>query len=195
MEYYVNVEPRDASNEDDSQENNINGCDFSSEASLNAIKTEYEYCLQRSQKLDTKLQIVVTICAIYFGGVLSFINTLPKPALPSTHERLYVLALFYVLVVLQLFLKIYIFYAVINLIKGVGVGRIKQENIITNKVFEKDRNEAYKYLCKKYDECVRHNTRVQETRYKKFNSILTILFYDIILITVCVVMKVIILPS
>ena len=191
MEYYVNVKPYKGDDNDGSQECNNTGNNFSLEESLNAMKKEYDYCLHSSQKIDTKVQIVVTICAVFFAGMLTFMNDLPKVDLPKTYERLYLILLFYMLLLIQFGLKLYILYAVVTLIKGVEVKRIEQSNILSDMLIKKDRVFVCQYLCECYDECIQNNKDVLQNRFKKLNFILNFLIVDFGVMAACAIMRVI----
>lgn len=48
--------------------------DTSEEIVFDAIKVEYEHCVQRSEKLDSKINILLTVCAFIFVLLTSIIE-------------------------------------------------------------------------------------------------------------------------
>ena len=82
---YVNVEKAQHDQLIDSKNDNLlyetkeNGADISYELA----KAEYDYCLHRSEKLDNKIYILLTVCAFLISIVIGIAGDLRKIEFPQ----------------------------------------------------------------------------------------------------------------
>ena len=53
---------------------NEENCDTSEDIVFDAMKEEYEHCVKRSEKLDNKIYILLTVCAFIFVLLTSIIE-------------------------------------------------------------------------------------------------------------------------
>ena len=68
IEYEVDVEKKDQIFSCNNEQ------EHSAELILTLIKSEYDHCVSRSEKLDNKIYILLTICAFVFAFFTSNLN-------------------------------------------------------------------------------------------------------------------------
>ncbi|MCD8074293.1 MAG: hypothetical protein LUF27_04525 [Lachnospiraceae bacterium] len=69
--------------------------DYSKEISYEAVKLEYEHCIQRSEKLDNKIYIMLTVYAFIFTLLTSSINQIRDFVFPTDTAQLAMIILFF----------------------------------------------------------------------------------------------------
>lgn len=155
-----------------------------------AFLSEYDYCVQRSEKLDNKVYILLTVCAFLFVLLTSVISEASKFRFPENGLLLgfviaYVLCLTgdvgsYVLMLVKL----------VGLLRSVSFARFDTSEILTSNLVSETPATVSKYIGTKYVRCINHNNAVMEERYKKFNFCVKLMVanvcFSIILAFICV---------
>lgn len=88
MEYDVEVEKIGA-------DTSTTDAEHSAEMVFEAIKNEYDHCVARSEKLDNKVYILLTICAFVFAFATSIYSKISSITKPETIEKEILLFEFY----------------------------------------------------------------------------------------------------
>lgn len=155
-----------------------------------AFLSEYDYCVQRSEKLDNKVYILLTVCAFLFVLLTSAISEASKFRFPENGLLLgfviaYVLCLTcdvgsYVLMLIKL----------VGLLRSVSFARFDTSEILTSNLVSETPATVSKYIGTKYVRCINHNNAVLEERYKRFNFCVKLMVanvcFSIILAFICV---------
>ena len=76
-QYHIAIEPKN--------ELSPNHTDFSEELSYESTKAEYDHCVQRSEKLDNKVYIILTVYAFLFVLLCDIIKKIAAFSFPKTH--------------------------------------------------------------------------------------------------------------
>lgn len=148
------------------KENILNtGEDFSYEAS----KLEYEHCMQRSEKLDNKIYIFLTICAFLFVLVTDTIKKIANFNLPKTNFQLVLIIIYSILLFTNIILYSYLLVTLTHLLKGIPVERFDPMVILERNMPASDSKRVARYICSKYNQCIKSNNENLEKRFDKFN--------------------------
>lgn len=138
--------------------------------SYEAVRCEYDHCIQRFERLDNKIYIALTICAFLFVLIVDIIKKIEVFSFPQTSIQLLLIIIYSILTTVDLGLFTYSLLTLTILLKSANLLRI--EPFI---VFEKDLpNETsiccVKYLCSKYIQCIEENNMLLEKNFMKYNK-------------------------
>lgn len=148
-----------------------NNEDYSAASSyvLDAVKKEYDYCLQRSEKLDNKIYISLTVLAFLFVLLCSVIGGMKDISLPQSAHQLEITIIFYVILLLTTGLFIYVLINLALLLKGVDVARFDSKEALKANLTEQKPEVTSKFISMRYLFCIDENYNKLQNRYKKFN--------------------------
>lgn len=85
---------------------------------FDAAKSEYEHSFQRSEKLDNKIYILLTVCAFFFVLLTDLIKGISSIAFPKTQAELTLVIAFSILMFLSVSLFILMLIWLMKLLKG-----------------------------------------------------------------------------
>ena len=106
-EYTVNVDEKTYHITVEHNNNpSINHTDFSEELSYEATKAEYDHCVQRSEKLDNKVYIILTVYAFLFVLLCDIIKKISDFSFPKSNIQLALLIIYSILLTLNVSLYV-----------------------------------------------------------------------------------------
>lgn len=162
----------------------------SAEISFNVVQQEYQYELNRSIKLDNKINMTITFCGVIFLFIIKYLdltsifNALNK----QTHEC----ALCFIKMICctgqiaAVGLFIYSIITLIKLLKNRGYLHFNCDEIFDNGLMkEKDEITRY-YISTKYLAATSFNNMTNEKRSKEYDKVV---FSLIMLLIICIVVE------
>lgn len=160
------------------------------QACFNVAQKEYDYGIERSNKLDTKIYYLLCI-AVFLGGILlELINKFKfSKCQPIVMEKVVLNIVNVLCPAIAIFLFAWLLFELIKLLRGVNAPRVDLKDMLTKDLLSYKHYEAYEYFCKIYAECVAIHTEATNKRYVAFNRAIKILIADIGVIFVDVIVK------
>lgn len=160
----------------------IDNCDINTNSDLcyEIAKTEYEHCVQRSEKLDNKVYILLTVCAFIFAMLTGAIDQIGITHVGCKNTIL-ILA-FYIVLVLNILSFLMLIISLIYLLSGVKILRFDSSEILSKNMVTADRNQVIRYVCIKYEKARMHNNDLLEKRYQKLNASIRRLIVSVVLL-------------
>lgn len=147
-----------------------NHSDFSETLSFEATKAEYDHCVQRSEKLDNKIYIILTVYAFLFVLLCDIIKKIETFSFPKNQIQLILLITYSILLALNISLYIFTLIQLTHLLKGVSISRFKPIAILEREMIDANSKTVARYICSKYNESISENNDIIEKRFKKFNN-------------------------
>lgn len=147
-----------------------NHSDFSETLSFEAAKAEYDHCVQRSEKLDNKIYIILTVYAFLFVLLCDIIKKIETFSFPKNQIQLILLITYSILLALNISLYIFTLIQLTHLLKGVSISRFKPIAILEREMIDANSKTVARYICSKYNESISENNDIIEKRFKKFNN-------------------------
>lgn len=166
----------------------------SSSITFSVIQREYEYELNRSIKLDNKINMTITICSVLFLFIFRFLNF--KELFGATNNFINDSAMYFIKTICA-FCYIGVFtmfiYCIIRLILLLRTKGYYHYNC--NEIFDKNLNFEPKeitevYIATKYWSSTCINNKTNEKRSKDYNHVLWVLCAMLILCIITVFIKV-----
>ena len=158
--------------------------DTGEDVSFTAAQDEYNYCFQRSAKLDNKVYILLTVCAFLFVMLSGAIKKLSEFAIPQTKNQLIVEGGYIVILTLSVATFIIILVKLIGLLRGIKLSRFDSYEILNKDMLRKEKKQVIKYICMMYEQCRSENNRLIEAQYKHFNQCVKLMVINIVLLLV-----------
>lgn len=84
---------------------------------------EYDHCVQRSEKLDNKVYIILTVYAFLFVLLCDIIKKISDFSFPKNNSQLAWLIIYSIFLTLNVSLYIFTLIQLIHLLKGVSIKR------------------------------------------------------------------------
>ncbi|OLA03443.1 MAG: hypothetical protein BHW11_02780 [Clostridium sp. CAG:62_40_43] len=160
-----------------------NHTDFSEELSYEATKVEYDHCVQRSEKLDNKVYIILTVYAFLFVLLCDIIKKISDFSFPKNNSQLAWLIIYFIFLTLNVSLYIFTLIQLIHLLKGVSIKRFAPLIILKRQMIDANSKAVAKYICSRYNQCIDINNDILEKRFGKFNKCVNC-FFPIIIISI-----------
>ena len=153
-EYTVNVDEKTYHITVEHNNNpSINHTDFSEELSYESTKAEYDHCVQRSEKLDNKVYILLTVYAFLFVLLCDIIKKISCFSFPGNKTQLALIITYSIFLTLDIILYIFTLIKLIHLLKGVAIERFNPYyyfHIVCYTIFEINNTSNYKQCQKNY---------------------------------------------
>lgn len=187
--YIVNIEDKTYTLSVKPQSKQIdNSNSFSEDLSYESTKAEYDHCVQRSEKLDNKVYILLTVYAFLFVLLCDIIKKISDFSFPNNKIQLVLIITYSVLLSLNVILYIFILIKLTHLLKGVSIERFKPQIILEKNMIDADSKAVAKYVCSRYNQCIDTNSNILEKRFKQFNlcvnCMIPIIFISVLLILI-----------
>lgn len=148
---------------------------------LDAVKLEYEHCIQRSEKLDNKIYILLTVCTFIFALPISSISKISNINMPTKVVGLIALIIFIVMLLVTILLLIYVLFKLVKLLGGIKIKRLDPIDIIDADLFSIEPQVAARCISRIYYDALTENNEKLEHRFEVFNQCVKLLFPIIIL--------------
>lgn len=164
------------------------GENTSASIAMEAAKIEYEYCLKRSEKLDNKVYIMLTVCAFLFVMLTDIIKVIERFAFPSNSGILTLIIIFSISLTATVICFFVLLVMLINLLSGIKVNRFLSDDIINLDMVKANAERTARYICSRYVECKIRNNTLLEKKYNRFNKCIIIMIVTIalLIITTCI---------
>ena len=135
-----------------------------------AIKAEYDHSIHRSDKLDNKVYILLTVCAFLFvmlSDIIKSISTFPFPEskLKFGMEITFAIALFIGIVAFIVLLIL-----LMKLLRGVTMSRYRTGELLEKDIASYDPITAMTFLGSRLEDSTMENEKIIEKRFKVFNA-------------------------
>ena len=147
-----------------------NHTDFSEELAYEATKVEYDHCVQRSEKLDNKVYILLTVYAFLFVLLCDIIKKISCFSFPGNKTQLALIITYSIFLTLDIILYIFTLIKLIHLLKGVAIERFNPQVVLKRDMVNADSKAVAKYICSRYNQCIDTNNTILEKRYQQFNA-------------------------
>lgn len=138
------------------------------------VKTEYDHCVVRSNKLDNKVYITFTISSFLFTMILELIKSSVELL---CNFKIYTLSslltmVFMVLLIFTIIFYFYLIFMLISLLKSISTARIDPIVVTDFDIQTKDPLVVSRFICGKYISCI-YDTRIKlDERNLKLNKCL-----------------------
>lgn len=146
-----------------------------------AFLSEYDHCVQRSEKLDNKVYILLTVCAFLFVLLTSVISEAGKFRFPENGVLLGLVIAYAILLVGDVGIYVLMLVKLVGLLRSVSFARFNASEILTKNLISETPATISRYIGTKYVRCINHNNSIIEERYKKFNFCVKLMVADVVL--------------
>ncbi len=161
MEYNVTVNKVDDEN-----------MQFDSSAEcLNIALEEYRHVIDRANKYDNKVYIMITFCSIFFAFVLGMLDNLFELPFPDTTKNA---ILFIICIIIFITVSLCYIISMVLLVVGlrsIKLSRFKPKLLNDYSLWNKPCCQANMLAFRKYNKSIIHNNKVLEKAYKKINLV------------------------
>lgn len=150
------------------------------EACFQIIKNEYDHAFDRGNKLDTKINIVLTFCGVILLFLIDLLKTITELEYPIKLSGLLMVLIYLLGTILVMGLYIYCLVVLISLIKPTRLKRLDVENIILRNLHQEDKETVYTYVSIKYNGAIKENNKLLEEKFNRYKKIVVILVVVVI---------------
>ena len=159
-------------------------CNTGEDAALTVVQNEYNHCFERSAKLDSKVLILLTVCAFLFVMLSEAVKKLSKLILSTTRCQLLIRGGYIALLTLNVTVFIVLFVKLMKLLQGVELMRFDSYEILHRDMVNAGKKQTIHYVCMMYEKCRDHNNQLIELKYKQFNNCTKLTVMTVILLLV-----------
>lgn len=160
---------------------NEENCDTSEDIVFDAMKEEYEHCVKRSEKLDNKIYILLTVCAFIFVLLTSIIEKASTFQMSQDMTKISLIIIYWLLLLVDVVIFCVLLEKLVVLLGSIEFQRLDINNIMELNIIEKNPRTAVKYIGANYMQCVENNHTILEKRYEVFNTCVRFLVLNILL--------------
>lgn len=189
-EYTVEIQNKIYEVKVDSQEELKKPENTSEDIVFSAVLAEYEYCARRSEKLDNKVYILLTVCAFLFVLLTNVINEAEQFKFSSNIMDLIPIIVYMVFLVGDVGIYLVALVELVRLLKSIPFKRFDTRKFFDRNMVEETPDKAVAAIGIDYVQCIENNNKLWEQRYKKFNFCIHLLvanaFLSILLEFICV---------
>ena len=146
---------------------------------FDAVKTEYEHSIKRSEKLDNKVYILLTVCAFEFVMLSDVIKHINNVSFPQNSKDLLLIIIFSILLLSCIVLFIAMLISLANLLKPMYLRRLESKIVLNEDLVIMPSNKAFRTICILYEQCVENNDRLLEKRFTKFRKCVNMMIFVI----------------
>lgn len=181
MEYKVQVEDKSYTVKIEEMPSQRGQSNTSEDIAYSAFVSEYDHCVQRSEKLDNKVYILLTVCAFLFVLLTSVISEAGKFKFPESGFAIGLIIVYAVLLASNVGIYVLMLIKLVGLLKSVSFVRFDTSEILTSNLISETPATLSRYIGTKYVRCINYNNAAIEERYKKFNFCVKLMVADVIL--------------
>lgn len=160
---------------------NEENCDTSEDIVFDAMKEEYEHCVKRSEKLDNKIYILLTVCAFIFVLLTSIIEKASTFQMSQDMTKISLIIIYWLLLLVDVVIFCVLLEKLVVLLGSIEFQRLDINNIMELNIIEKNPRTAVKYIGANYMQCVENNHTILEKRYEVFNTCVRFLVLNVLL--------------
>ena len=161
--------------------------DVEMEILFDAVKTEYEHCIRRSEKLDNKIYILLTVCAFLFVMLSDIIKTISNISFPNNCCELSLVIIFSILLLTAIVLFSVMLVYLASLLKPVFLSRLKSKEILKEDLIILPSETSFRTVCILYEQSIERNDTILEKKFnilKKCIDMMIALIIDLIVLAV-----------
>ena len=155
--------------------------DTSEEIVFDAIKVEYEHCVQRSEKLDSKINILLTVCAFIFVLLTSIIEKAGTFNTPMDMAQFSWIVIYWILTLVDVVTFCILLIKLVTLLGSISFERLDICDIMENNIIELKPKATVKYIGANYMRCIGSNHSILEKKYDEFNTCVRLLVVNVVL--------------
>ena len=130
--------------------------------------TKLQKLNQRSEKLDNKVYIILTVYAFLFVLLCDIIKKISDFSFPKDNVQLALLIIYSILLTLNVSLYVLTLIQLTHLLKGVAIQRFDPQIILKREMIDANSKAVAKYICSRYNQCIDTNKNILEKRFEKF---------------------------
>lgn len=152
---------------------------------FDAIKTEYQHTVDRMVKLDNKVYILTTICALMFTKLLDYIERIKllKPASTEwVSQNLFLQIHYPIFVYITTFCFTVAVILLILLMKNIKLERFECASILKNNLVSYGPDFTTKFIGYRYNQATQINNKRLEGRYRQFNICVVAILISLLLL-------------
>lgn len=144
--------------------------------------TEYEHCIRRSERLDNKIYILLTVCGFIFvllTGVIQEMSTLKWAK--NTLEMI-VITFYFILVLMATIAFVFLLAWLIRALSSIRLIRFDSTEVLERNMTHVDSAQVSKYVVALYEKARSHNNEQIDKRYKIVNRCVRILIFVVVIL-------------
>ncbi len=145
---------------------------------------EYDYSIKRSDKLDNKIYILLTICAFIFAAMTSSIGRIAEVRYPQNCTEFWIVMVYLSLAILSSICVIILLISLIRALSSVNIVRFDSSEVMVRDMAKADIQQVVKYIIPLYVKATEKNDSVIERRYSKLDCSIRLLIVSILLLIV-----------
>ncbi len=169
-QYIVNVNDKSYNISVESQfQQTSNDTNYSENLSYESTKAEYDHCVQRSERLDNKVYIILTVYAFIFVLLCDILKKIGDFSFPKDQIQLALIIVYSILLTFNSMLYIFTLIQLTSLLKGVSIQRFSPQKVLERDMVNVNSKTVARYVCSRYTQCIGTNNNILEKRFKKFN--------------------------
>lgn len=117
---------------------------------FDAMKAEYEHCVQRAGKLDNKVYILLTVCAFVFVLITTLIEKASDFGMPQNMTKESLIIVYWLLIVVDVVAFCVVLAKLVVLLGSINFERLDIGDVLENNIIEERTKTAVKYIGTKY---------------------------------------------
>lgn len=143
---------------------------------------EYEHCIRRSDRLDNKVYILLTVCAFIFVMLTNGIGRIADIRFPHSLCEALIACAYSVLIIIASLCVVSLLKGLIALLASVNIKRFDSSEIMERDMVRADKTRVAKYIISLYEEARAINNKEIEKRYEALNKCIKTLICSVILL-------------
>lgn len=162
----------------------------SADICFDAIKTEYDYCVTRAEKLENKVYILLAACAFLFVLLTTLIEKVEKIEYPQNILDLCAIILYITLLIIAVISNVGMIIMAVNLLKSISFERFDAGILLTNGIPDEKDTTAVKFIGSFYIKNINENNSLLEKRYIAYNKCVELFCASTVLLIVLAVISI-----
>lgn len=134
-----------------------------------AINCEYEHSVSRSDKLDNKVYIMLTVCAFLFVMLSEIIGKISLLPFPKTRVQLVLEISYAILLFVCIVTFLVLMFLLMRLLRAVNLYRYRTGELLENDIAAMESISAVTFVGARLEYSTRKNEEILEKRFVIFN--------------------------
>lgn len=169
---------------DADEQQDIESRDSSADICFDAIKSEYDYCVKRAEKLENKVYILLAACAFVFVLLTTQIEKAGKIKLPQSGYELFGMIIYTILLVVAVISNVGMLIMTVNLLKSVRFERLDAGLVLIAGLPDEKDTTVVRFIGRKYVQHTAQNNAILENGYTAFNKCVNLFCVSILVLIV-----------
>lgn len=141
--------------------------------------TEYEHCIKRSDRLDNKIYILLTVCAFIFVMLTNAISKLSSLRWTKGGGETLVLRSYIALTIIAIIIVGFLLKGLISSLSSIEMKRFDSAEVMERDMTRADKSQVSKYVIALYEEARNHNNALIDKRYVTVNRCVILLIASV----------------